>query len=342
MTKILFVLDFYPVAYFENDPEIQAILATLPSDVEIELTEDLTLQRLENPMEYIGKAEKIGVEWVEPAPEMLEKFADKDVIIVHWSPFNSKMVDAAKNVKFIGSMRSGFENIAKDYAESKGITVRNCPGRLADSVSDLTLALTLSLNKGLLKRNLRATGGEWLVAYGQEKSYRPLSMLKVGLVGFGIIGQKVAQRFQACGSEVQAYDPFVDDASFDALGVAKVSLDTLCQTSDIISMHARLSDETRGLVGAAEFAQMQPHCFFINTARAGLVDEQALIDALLNKQILGAGLDVYTEEPLDLDSPLLQMDNVTLTPHMGGAFPGVIQLSLGLIVDTLKQYLSAQ
>ena len=339
MTKVLFVLDFYPVAYFESDPEIQEILATLPSDVEIEYTEDLTLQSLSNPMEYISRTEKTGAEWVEPAPEMLEKFADKDVIIVHWSPFNSKMIDAAKNVKFIGSMRSGWENVSKDYAESKGIVVKNCPGRLADSVSDLTMALTLSLNKGLLKRNLMASGGNWLVAYGQEKTFRPLSMLKVGLVGFGIIGQKVAQRFQACGSTVQAYDPFVDDASFAALGVEKVDLDTLCRTSDIISMHARLSDDTRGLIGAAEFAKMQPHCFFINTARAGLADEQALIEALQNKQILGAGLDVYSEEPLDLESPLLQMDNVTLTPHMGGAFPGVIQLSLGLIIDTLKQYL---
>ena len=339
MTKILFILDFIPLPYFQTDPEIQDIVRSLGDDVEIRITDDKTLQQLPNPMEYIGKAEKVGVDWVEPAPEMLEQFADVDCVIVHWSPFNRKMIDAAPNLKFLGSMRSGFENLEKDYAESKGIVVKNCPGRLSDSVADLTVAMMLSQNKRLLRRNLLATGGEWTRDNAQEKSYRPLCMLTIGLVGFGIIGQAVARRLAGFGATIQAFDPYVPAEVFAQCGVQNVDLDTLITTSDIISMHVRMTDENRGMIGKAEFAKMQPHTIFINTARAGLVDEEAMIEALQNKQILGAGLDVFSEEPLSKESPLLQMNNVTLTPHMGGDFPGMIQLSLGMIVSSLREYL---
>ena len=111
------------------------------------------------------------------------------------------------------------------------------------------------------------------------------------------------------------------------------------RTSDIISLHVRLSEETKGLIGKAELEKMQPHCILINTARAGLVDEAALIEALQSRQIYGAGLDVFEQEPLAPDHPFLSMDCVTLTPHVGGMFPAVAQLSIHIQVNALKSFL---
>lgn len=233
------------------------------------------------------------------------------------------------------------DDINVTYAESKGIVVRNCPGRLANSVADLTLALILSENKGLLRRNLRATEGEFV---SKDKYYdygnQPLCMQKAGLVGFGIIAQAVAARLQACGCKVMAYDPYCPEQVFLDKGVERVDMDQLLKNSDIVSMHVRLSDETRHMFGREEFAKMKKTALFINTARADLVDEDTMVEALKNGEIRGAGLDVFSREPIEKDHPLLAMDNVTAMPHCGGVFYGMFELSLAMITDTLVKYLN--
>ena len=342
MTKALFILDFLPESMFTDDPEMNKTIQSLGDDVKLSFYQCTTMFEFDNPMEYIGKAEKEGVEWVEPADDLLELLKDVDAVLMQWSPFNSKMIDAAPNLKFIGSMRSGFENISADYAKSKGIVVRNCPGRLASSVADHTLALILSENRGLLRINLRGTGGQWSTDMSDEPFKRPLCMQTAGLIGFGIIAQEVAKRLKGFGTTVIAYDPFTPDEAFAKLGVTRVDLDTLLQKSDIVSVHARLTDETRGLIGEKEIAKMKPTALFINTARAGLVDEAALIRAIKEKRLAGAGLDVYATEPFPEDFPLLTMDNVTLTPHSAGSFSGVMPLSLSIICNTFRRYLNGE
>jgi len=341
MLKVLLLADFFPVEYVLKDPELQEILASIGDDVSVEVLPDPLIQNAQNPMAVIRGYEKQGIAGVEPDPAILAALADKDVLLVHWSPVNKKVIDAGHNLKFIGSLRSGIENVDKAYAESKGITVRNCPGRLANSVADLALALILEANKALSKRNLAALKGDWPSSKDfQTRTYRPMCMLTAGLVGFGAIAQKVAERLKGFGTKVQAYDPFAPQEAFDRLGVKRLELDELLKTSDIISLHARVTEETKGMIGREQFALMQKHCIFVNTARADLVDEPAMIDALRNRQIACAGLDVYAQEPLPKDSPLLALDNVVLTPHIGGAFPGMVPLSLSMIVETLKEYLN--
>ena len=341
--KALIIVDVCTVQEFLENESIKDTLSRLGDDVEVEVIQDEFMPQFASPLEYIGRVEKEGPEWVPVSDHLLKKLADVEILLVHWAAVNSKMIDAGKKLKFIGAMRSGFEHINVEYAQSKGITVRNCPGRLANSVADLTLALILSENKGLLRRNLRATKGKFV---SQDKYYdagnRPLCMQKVGLVGFGIIAQAVAQRLKACGSTVIAYDPFCPDNVFEEQGVMRVQMDKLLAESDIVSMHVRLSEETRHMFGRKEFPKMKPTAIFINTARAGLVDEDALIDALREGEIRGAGLDVFSKEPIEEGHPFLTMDNVTATPHCGGVFYGMFELSVSMMIDILTKYLRGE
>lgn len=338
--KIVIIVDVCTVNEFKENREIQDTLAGLGDTAEIEVIQDEFMPQFSSPLEYVGRLEKEGPEWVQVSESLLKKLGDAEILLVHWAAVNSRMIDAAKKLKFIGVMRSGVEHINVKYAESNGITVKNCPGRLADSVADLTLALILSENKGLLRRNLRATDG---VFVNPDKYYdngnRPLCMQKVGLVGFGIIAQAVARRLKACGSKVMAYDPFCSKEFFEREGVRQVDMEELLAESDIISMHVRLSEQTQNMFGREQFSKMKSTAIFINTARAGLVDERALTEALLTKEIRGAGLDVYLKEPVDINHPILTMDNVSATPHCGGVFYGMFELSVSLIVDMLAEYL---
>lgn len=342
--KALIIVDVMKVDDFLANKDIQESLARFSDKVDYEVVQDEIMFGCGDPGAYVGRMEKEGPEWVDPPEWLLKKIEDKDIILVHWAAINSKMIDAAKNLKFIGAMRSGFEHINKKYAEEKGIVVRNCPGRLANSVADLTMALILSENKGLLRNNLRSTNG----VFQQEKKYfdegnRPLCMQKVGLVGFGIIAQGLAARLQACGCTVMAYDPFMPSEVFEKKGVKEVSLDTLCENADIVSMHVRLTDDTRNMFGKEQFKKMKPTALFINTARAGLVDNDAMIEALQTHKIRGAGLDVYVDEgghSLAQDNPLLSMDNVTLMPHCGGQFFGMLELSFSMLTATLVKWLN--
>lgn len=338
--KALIITDVCSVEEFKANKDIQESLTKVADRLEIEVIQDEFMPGFESPLEYVGRMEKEGPEWIEASEDLLDKLKDVEILLVHWAGVNSKMIDAAKKLRFIGVMRSGFEHINVKYAESRGIVVKNCPGRLANSVADLTMALILSENKGLLRRNLRATNGEFV---SKDKYYdegnRPLCMQKAGLIGFGIIAQEVAKRLQACGTEVMAYDPFCPERVFDERKVQKVEMDELLKRSDIISMHVRLSEDTKNMIGQREFAMMKPSVIFINTARAGLVDEEALIGALQNGKIRGAGLDVYSHEPVEEGHPFLTMDNVSATPHCGGVFYGMFELSFSMIIRVLERYL---
>lgn len=336
--KILIVVDSTPVEEFKNESQVQEILDTLGKDAEIKFVQDTLMD--EDDYGYVDRMEKEGPEWIEPQKEVMEELPDTDILLVHWHCVNRKMIDAGKNLKFIGVMRSGLEHVNEEYAREKGIVVKNNPGRLANSVADLALAFMIDETRGITRRNLRL-GNRNLLENDKYDDYssRPMCMLKVGLVGFGMIAREVAKRVQACGSTVYAYDPFCKDEDFVRMNVKKVTLDELLETCDIISMHVRLTEDTRHLIGKEQFEKMKKNAIFINTARAGLVDEDALVWALENKVIRGAGLDVFAEEPPAADHPLLQMDNVTATPHIGGVFNGMLTLSLDMIVKTLNKYL---
>ena len=160
----------------------------------------------------------------------------------------------------------------------------------------------------------------------------------IGLVGCGMVGSRVAKIMKAFEADVLIYDPYMSEEKIRELGYMPKSLNDLCRESDVISVHYRLTPETEGLIGEEQFALMKPTCYLINTARAGLVDEKSLMDALVNHKIGGAGLDVFHQEPLPEDHPFLTLDNVTIANHMAGHCSGVFEMTADIMLDALEYY----
>lgn len=312
-------------------------------NLQIDYAKDTNVYRMDTFEEYVQRMEKEGPEWITPDKEAVEKIMDADILLIQWGAVSSKIIDAAKKLKFIATIRSGCENINVQYAKNRGIRVSFAPSRLAEVVADMTVALTLSECRGIVRRNLIANKGEWVEERYNDASHAALSNLVIGIIGYGGIARTVAKRFvKGFGSRVIAYEKITPPEVLKEDGVEPADLSDLLKTADIITMHARLCKETEHMIGAGEFAMMKKNAVFINTARAGLVDEQALINALQTKRIRGAGLDVYEKEPLPLDSPLLRMDNVTLMPHSAGITNDILTNSLKIIGTEFKRFLRGE
>lgn len=292
--------------------------------------------------EWVLKIEKQGPEWVEPNDETMKMIADAEVILAHFAGVSAKMIDTAKNLKLIGVMRSGVENVNMKKAAEKGVTVVNAPGRVSEPVADFTVALILSEARNIVRDSLNYTRGVWPAFNPNDSANTALKNHTAGLIGFGIIGHKVAARLKPFGVKVLTYDPFLSKERAEEAGVELVSMEELLKQSDYVSMHARLSESTENLMGEKEFNLMKPTAIFINTARAGLVDEKALVKALQEKKIRSAAIDVYSQEPLPADHPLLKLDNVTLTPHHAGATTDNQSNSLDIILEELDRYFAGQ
>jgi D-3-phosphoglycerate dehydrogenase / 2-oxoglutarate reductase len=309
----------------------------------IEYAKDTLTTRFGEFEAYVKKMEKEGPEWILPDEEVLEKIADADVLLTEWGGVSSKVIAAGKHLKLIVTIRSGFDNINIAFARERGIKVCIAPSRLANPVADLTVALMLSECRGLLRRNLRYTDGEWVDEKYNDESHSALCNLKIGLVGYGGIARVVARRLvNGFGCEVVTYEKFTPLEIIQSDGVKSVSLEALCSSCDIISVHARLTPETRKMIGRKQFALMKPNAIIVNTARGDLIDEEALIEALQSGKIRGAGLDVYAEEPLPKDSKLLRMDNVTLMPHSAGITIDIVKNGLSIVIPEIERFLNGQ
>ena len=285
-------------------------------NLEIDYARDTNAKRLGNFERYVQKMEKEGPEWIEPDPAVLEKIEDADILLTEWGGISSRVIAAGKALKLIATIRSGCENINVRFAHARGVAVSISPSRLAEPVADMAIALMLSEVRGIVRRNLRSNHGAWVEEKYDDESHSALCNLRVGLVGYGGIARTMAKRLvHGFGSEVVAYETITPESVLRADGVEPVSLEALCRTCDIISVHARLVPETRHMIGAEQFAQMKPNAIFINTARAGLVDEAALMRALDSGRISYCALDVLGTENFS-ESPLLHRENVILTPHI--------------------------
>lgn len=229
----------------------------------------------------------------------------------------------APDLQVISCCRGRPVNIDIDTATEYGIPVLTTPGRNADAVADLTLLFMLAL----LRHFLPLAGILHEAGDGMEKlarvfvQYRGAELWEktVGLVGLGAVGRAVTTRLLPFGARVVAYDPYVTEEQASELGVSLLSLDELLKQADIVSMHTAVTEETTGLIGERELGLMKEGSYFINTARSALTDEGALYRALRDGHLAGAALDVFDEEPPSPDNPLLTLDNVIATPHIGGS-----------------------
>ena len=219
-------------------------------------------------------------------------------------------------LKLIGRAGVGVDNIDVEAATRKGVVVMNTPGGNSVAVAELTIGLMLVLLRQLVPAIAVTKSGRWekkRFAGGHE-----LFRKTVGLVGFGSIGQLVAQRCLAFGTTVLAYDPHPIEAS-RRLGVQIVSLDELFRRADVVSLHVPLMENTRNLVGRSELGLMRKGSYLVNCARGGIVDEAALADALRDGTLAGAAMDVFATEPVPKDHPLLSLENFLCTPHLGAS-----------------------
>ena len=237
------------------------------------------------------------------------------VIVRSASTISAKILDAADRLEVVGRAGIGVDNIDVEHATSKGIVVLNTPDANVTTTAELTLAHLFSLSRNLPQADSSVKAGEWKRArfMGVELSGKTL-----GIVGYGHIGRIVAAKALALEMHVIAYDPFVTEDKFLADGVTGVGIDELVGTANYVSLHCPMNDKTRNIINAERINAMKPGARLINCARGGLVDEAALYDALRSGHLAGAALDVFAHEPPE-GSPLLTLDNVFLTPHLGAS-----------------------
>ncbi|MBP2097674.1 2-hydroxyacid dehydrogenase [Enterococcus rivorum] len=316
-----------------------ALKLNIPSPIEVvefQWYSDLTKDQFQ---EKILLIEKGGPEAVNIPEGILEAIVDADYLLVHIAPVSKAMIEAATQLKLIGTCRGGIEHIATESVKSKGIPLIHVI-RNAEPVADFTLGLMFTETRNIARSHQGVMAGEWRKSFPNDPYKTTLSNLKVGLVGLGYIGKLVVQRLNGLGVEVLVYDPFVDQEVIKAEGL-KVdfrTIEELFSEADIISLHARVTPETTNMVNHSLISLMKPSAYLINTARAAILDKEALVEALQERRIAGAALDVIWSEPVKKDDPLLQLDNLTLTSHIAGDTIDAIPRSPYLLRDVLNAY----
>lgn len=228
-------------------------------------------------------------------------------------PFSRTVIEAAPDLDIIGKLGTGIDSIDLDAAREHDVTVTHTPGHNALSVAEHTIGLTLATLRRLTEARNLIEDGSWRDEYSLGTR---LSGSTVGIVGFGNIGKRVGSLLSGFDVEILAHDPYVHDIDTELVGGDSVSLGPLLEQSDVVVLTAELTDETRGLIGKQELAEMKSSAVLINTARGPIVEENALLDALRDGSIGGAGLDVFSEEPLHEDAAVLEFENVVVTPHI--------------------------
>ncbi|MCY3576683.1 MAG: 3-phosphoglycerate dehydrogenase [bacterium] len=239
-------------------------------------------------------------------------------------------------LRVVASTRGDPTNVDVDEATAAGIPVLHAPGRNADGVAEMAVALMLAVNRHLIMgdRDMRAgTVFAETIPYQRYRAWQ-VAGRTVGLVGLGAVGRAAKWRFEGLGMKVIAYDPYQPDADSD--------LDELLATADVVSMHAPAIPETAGMIGAEQFAAMRPGTIYLNTARAALHDTDALVEALASGHLGGAGLDHVQGEILPPDHPLAKLDNVVLTPHIGGATYDTEVNQTDMVVEDICRLLAGE
>ena len=257
-----------------------------------------------------------------PPETVLAALGDSDYLVLHPATLSGDVIGQSGQLRLIQLLAAGYDKVDLAAAQHAGIPVATNGGANAWAVAEHAIALLLALYKRLTACDASVRRGDWRQPVNGFNTFE-LAGKTVGLVGAGNIGRKVARRLHAFETEIIYLDPNPAPELEDALGARRVELAELVARADVITLHAPLTPSTRGLFGADQFAAMKPGTVLINTCRAELVDEAALIAALQERRIAGAGLDVFYQEPIRRDHPFLAMDNVLLTPHTAGhAFEG--------------------
>jgi D-3-phosphoglycerate dehydrogenase len=287
-------------------------------------------------------SERLLREYAGDPADMAAAVAEHEVLVVHGAPVTAEVLDATP-LRLVCCARGGPVNVDVAAATARGIPVTNTPGKNAGAVAELTLAFALMLIRGV------PTASRYLLEGGQHADSPfeggrfiggEAASMTLGLVGLGHVGKEVAVRAGALGFTVLAHDPAAPPVV--PAGVSMVSLEDLLARSDIVSVHARASADNRHLLGAAALSRMPQGSFLINTAREWLVDEDALADALASGALAGAALDVVERRPAGHRHPLLDLPNVIITPHIGGATRETLRRGAEMVAAAVARVLAGE
>jgi len=278
-------------------------------------------QRLYHPLEL---AERINEEAV-TAVVVESDFVFEDTL------------ELTPGLRFVGVCRAAVNHVDVEYATAQGIVVVNTPGRNANAVAEHTLGLMLALARRIPAAHRYVQAGEWQAPTEPYIAFQGVELRgrTAGIVGLGAIGRRVAEMCVALGMKVLAYDPYAEGL-FD--GVESVSLEGLMSSSDFVCVHAPLTGETEGMLDARMLGLMQRRAYLVNTSDAAVLDQHALADALKEGRIAGAALDVFESHPVSPQNPLLALDNVILSPHIGGATEETVRRHSQMMTSDLLRF----
>jgi D-3-phosphoglycerate dehydrogenase / 2-oxoglutarate reductase len=296
----------------------------------------------ETRQEFQRKAqnlEKNGPTAEKVPEEAYREIVDADVLLTHFCPVPEDLIAAGKQLKLIGTCRGGMEHVDVAAATRRNIPVIHCI-RNAEATSDFAIGLMFAETRNIARAHAAIKQGIWRKDFVNSGYTTSMCEMTLGVVGLGHIGKLVAQKASGVGMKVIAYDPYVKQESLDEMGlsVTLVDQEELFRTSDIVSLHLRLTPETENCIGEKLIGLMKPTAYLINTSRAGVVDKLAFCKALQNKKIGGAALDVYWEEPIPEGDPLFELDNLTMTPHNAGNVVDALPKSPLLLARTIKAF----
>jgi len=269
--------------------------------------------------------------------EKLDALRDADAAVLRGFRINKEHISQISNLKFIQRWGAGYDTVDIEAAGKRGIYVSNLPGMNSYAVSEMVITHILAVYKNLINHHNSLSSGVWTRDSYNERTYT-LKNKMVGLIGFGSIGRQVCQKLKCFGAKVQYHDiQRIDASEEESFQVKYAEFEELLRTSDIISIHVPLNDITRNLINKENLSLMKRNTVVINTSRGGIINEEDLYDALLNNKILGAGLDCFEVEPAKPDNPLFKLDNVVLTPHVGGASADLADEMISHVVDNIRR-----
>ncbi|MGZ2256334.1 2-hydroxyacid dehydrogenase [Roseobacter sp. A03A-229] len=265
---------------------------------------------------------------------------DAEVLIMHQSPMTDAMLERLPNLRLIACSRGGPVNIDIEAARARSVAVTRVPGRNASAVAEFTIGAILSESRKIRAGHEALRTGNWRGdLYRADTTGRELNEMTVGVIGYGKIGSRVTKLLRAFGSNVLVHDPYVQLDPEDAgAGVEQVSLETLLEQSDVVTLHPRVTPETTQMINQERLARMKSDALLINTARGPLCNYDDLYTALRDGVIGGAMLETFGVEPVPADWPLLQLPNVTLTPHIAGASVRTTTYAAEVLAEDVRRY----
>lgn len=273
--------------------------------------------------------------------DLIEQVKDIDALIIRANgAVTARLMDVAPKLKVIGRHGVGIDAIDLDAARERGIIVCNTPMANVESVAEHTVGLMIAVSKHVARADKAIREGRWEVRY--EYIGRELSGCTLGLMGIGRIGRRVAEICHlAFSMPVLYYDVVSYPQAEEALGARKLPLNDVLEQADYVSVHVPLLPATRRMIGREQFGLMKEGAIFINTARGPIVDEAALLEALTDGHLAGAGLDVYSVEPVTAENPLLHLENVVLTPHIAAHTHDALR-AMSLVAEDILRVLEGQ